>query len=68
MSRKDYVLIAAALRAARPNMPICKPQDFTDEMVSACHRDIASEIADALQRDNPRFSRERFLEAAGVRV
>ena len=63
MTRKDYILIADALKNAQP---MCKLNDFADEMVSACHRDVARTLADALGRDNPRFDRERFLKAAGV--
>ena len=47
MSRKDYQLIAQALREAS------SPDD------------TAHAIADALQADNPRFDRARFLIAAG---
>lgn len=54
MTRKDYVLIAAAIRAADDGM---------------CHitiRHLANELAAALAEDNPRFDRERFLIACGV--
>lgn len=59
MSRKDYILIAAALKAA-------------SESVTGLERKgvqwAARDLAQALARDNARFNRERFLEAAGVRV
>lgn len=57
MTRKDYVLIAAALKDARASTP------------EANHVGVdvaASNIAHALARDNPRFDRARFLKAAGV--
>lgn len=59
MTRKDYVLIAAALadaklhRAVRPDAII---QHSTD----------CNYLAAALSQDNPRFDRERFLKACGV--
>lgn len=57
MTRKDYILIAAALKEAR------------DTIASEYHlgyKQAAYCLADALARDNPRFDRERFLKAAGV--
>ena len=62
MTRKDYILIAAALRDARssfaamPNITV-----YTNGVDNA-----ATRVADALSRDNPRFNRERFLKASGV--
>jgi hypothetical protein len=65
MSRKDYILIADALKAARssytlPNVAIYH-NGIDNGIDNAAHR-----LADALGRDNPRFDRERFLKAAGV--
>jgi hypothetical protein len=63
MTRKDYILIAAALKEAAADIlnKECPVQDLLDG------KDYAAEhIADALARDNPRFDRERFLKAAGV--
>jgi len=57
MTRKDYILIAAALKAA---------YDETYHTVHAGIDAAAVALADALGRDNPRFDRERFLKAAGV--
>lgn len=50
MSRKDYQLIAAAVREAKATGQ------------SADHT-----IAKALESDNPRFDRDRFIEACRVR-
>lgn len=65
MTRKDYVLIAAALREARIAVREKEPEES--------HRDLldgiayaADYLADALGQGNPRFDRERFLAAAGV--
>lgn len=62
MTRKDYQLIAGAFRRAR---------DYNDSAAkSAGHQvgtaDAAIMLASALQEDNPRFDRERFLKACGV--
>lgn len=60
MTRKDFVLIANALKDAA-------------EMASTAHPDFrrgvnqaASDIAYALRTTNPRFDRERFLKACGM--
>ena len=57
MTRKDYILIAAALNDAA-RWPTSVERRSLDM--------IADALADALARDNPRFDRERFLKAAGV--
>ena len=62
MTRKDYILIAAAIRTAlediirEANRGVLLPQFET----------LADAIAKALASDNPRFDRERFLKACGV--
>lgn len=57
MTRKDYVLIAEAIRKVYSDHhpDDCFGVDWT-----------ARAIADALSRDKPRFDRTRFLEACGV--
>lgn len=55
MTRKDYILIAAALKQAYDHMPD-----------SCVHNMYVDYIADALAQDNPRFDRARFLAACGV--
>ncbi len=62
MTRKDYVLIAAALKEARMHW-----------LIGGIARDAASfraglraavqEVAGALARDNAKFDRERFIKA-----
>lgn len=63
MTRKDYELIAAALRSSRAT-------NYTGSENRALYNNgvdnAAHNIARALQRDNPRFDRERFLVACGV--
>ena len=53
MTRKDYVLIAEVIATSWHTSTDTK-------------RTIALNMADALQNDNPRFDRERFLVACGV--
>ena len=61
MTRKDYILIADALKAARSSYTLPNVAIYHNGIDNAAHR-----LADALDRDNPRFDRERFLKAAGV--
>ena len=58
MTRKDYVLIAAALKDARP---YAANQTASDVLAN-----VAANLADMLKRENPRFDRTRFMAAAGV--
>jgi hypothetical protein len=58
MTRKDYVLIAAAFKRSQPNDG---PAAYRVWQAAACA------LADDLVSTNPRFDRERFLKAAGVR-
>ncbi len=63
MTRKDYVLIAAALR---DTLLIDCPTESYLQGAKAAHVSAVTRLADSLARDNPRFDRERFLKAAGV--
>ena len=55
MTRKDYKLIAEILR------------DSLDAIIDDLALEaLASNFADELAKDNPRFNRERFLKACGV--
>lgn len=63
MTRKDYVLIAAALHDSLQ----FGGEDI--DMDTACahqHANCTRAVADALAQDNPRFDRARFLAACGV--
>ena len=51
MTRKDYILIAAAIACV---------DDYD------ARQEAASYLAINLAKDNPRFDRVRFLEACGV--
>lgn len=58
MTRKDYVLLAAALRNAQPPEP--------EPIERAAWLRTVYSVADALMRDNPRFDPVRFHKAAGL--
>lgn len=57
MSRKDYVAIAAAIRAEY------KAVSDGPALQRSVER-VAERIANVLAADNPRFDRDRFLAAA----
>lgn len=63
MTRKDYIRIAAALKAARVANPLSNASKavYNNGVDNAAHR-----VADALVEDSGRFDRARFLEACGV--
>jgi hypothetical protein len=56
MTRKDYQLIAEVFANFGKII-------ILEETIGV---DIARDLADALQADNPRFDRARFLAACGV--
>ena len=55
MTKKDYVLIAEAIKYALEN----ERNDISTV------RSVADRIAEKLQDDNPRFDWDRFLTACG---
>jgi hypothetical protein len=59
MTRKDYILIADAIATAR------KVEQGETVLVSVAH--LANTLATELQIENPRFNREIFLKACGVK-
>lgn len=66
MTRKDYILIAEALRYARGHAMAersCYDADYRTpiEIELTGVMAAAEYIANAMQTDNPRFSREHFL-------
>ena len=56
MTRKDYILLAKAIRKAQA--------EVTDMHDVAVIYQTTKHIADALVEDNPRFDRDRFLRAS----
>lgn len=59
MTRKDYVLLADALKVA---VNALNPPECLGAFLAA------NEIAHVLANDNPRFDRRRFLKACGLEV
>ena len=57
MTRKDYVIIAGVFAHFGQMVEL-------EETIGA---DLARNLADALQADNPCFNRARFLDACGVK-
>jgi hypothetical protein len=66
MTRKDYIVIAAALKAAHIKIVEVEAglSEHTVEELGEGVNYATDYIADALAKDNPRFDRARFLEAA----
>lgn len=63
MTRKDYQLIARALKQASENW-----EGFDEENPQVVITAISAYLARELAQDNPRFDRTRFLEACGLEV
>ena len=61
MTRKDYVMIAEAIRTQ-----IELSEKFQEEEARAGAQNIAYDLALRLGNDNPRFDYNRFLVACGV--
>jgi len=61
MTRKDYELIAAAIRE---EVNLWRDGSESQHMVGK----TAKAISTALAKDNPRFDRDRFLRACGIEV
>ena len=64
MTKKHYTLIADAIAES---VDAYAELDTAGDMVRMALRDVALSIADTLEADNPRFDRNRFLVACGVR-
>jgi hypothetical protein len=71
MTRKDFELIAAAIRDARPLTPVNECSTETGRhRLQAAHAALdnaATFLAERLQQQNPRFDRARFVAACELR-
>lgn len=67
MTRKDYIAIAAAIKAAKLDI-FCKEPDASHVDLCDGANYAAEHIADVMARDNARFDRARFLAACGVQA
>jgi hypothetical protein len=65
MTKKDFELLAQALRWAREDDLQYRDLSATD--VAETHDLVATHVANALASTNPRFNRDRFIAAAGGR-
>jgi hypothetical protein len=59
MTRKDYVMIAEAIRDAKEG---AKADPIKQTLL------VADYIADGLATDNPKFDRDRFMRTCGFDV
>lgn len=65
MTKKDYERLAQLVRYTRQNISDEMPEDYLIGFKVAT-RIMAHNMCTALQLDNPRFDRERFLKACGI--
>jgi hypothetical protein len=70
MTRKDYVAIAAAVKAARPTRQPdgtrrLGQNDRDDALVTSTLDAVVLNLTEALTEDNPRFDAGRFIDACG---
>lgn len=66
MTRKDYVLLAAALLKSKPHIDPSIDDNGVRLSAELQFAASATSIATALSQGNPQFDRVRFLKAAGV--
>ena len=64
MTRKHFVMLAAAIKEAQAYNPWPTPAEA--QAAALMRRTVANNVASVLGHDNPAFDRERFLKAAGV--
>jgi hypothetical protein len=58
MTKKDYIAIAAALNRFYKTSPLDE-----HKMPEAPILDVANALGDIMETDNPRFDRDRFINA-----
>lgn len=63
MSKKDYILLAQALKNGQPDSRLIQPEYWQ----TACTqwKITVKFLSDSLAQDNPRFNRAKFLQACG---
>ena len=74
MTRKDYQLIALALKAYADADALTRQQceqagrelNIADELMHYRLQGIADSLSHALQQDNPNFKRATFLKMCGL--
>lgn len=65
MTKKDYELIAKSINLTLLDMATGISRESMDIVITTGSK-MANDLSDALQADNPRFDRQRFLAACGV--
>lgn len=64
MTRKDYVMIASAIRGTL--LPDSETGIAPPDREAAATLRVALRLADVLGADNPRFNRHQFLQACSL--
>lgn len=65
MTRKDYELIAAALKDCSLLITLTNDED-TKKIQASFFFTVTERLANQLKRENPRFDSVKFLRAAGI--
>lgn len=68
MTKKDYELIAGAIKNCHRYEPVGDGMGDADDMMEYFSIKLPSILADQLAAQNPKFNRARFLLACGVEM
>ena len=67
MTKKDYQIIAKAIKQINEDIHYSKNTKIDSELVTAILDHLVHEaLGQALRNDNPNFNFERFREACGI--
>lgn len=68
MTKKHYEAIAAIIKSTYTNAKLYNGINYRDTAHERCEtlETTSIRLADFFAQDNPKFDRERFLEACGV--
>src|SRR3990167_1661587 len=67
MTKKDYELIAGAIKRCDWDIDALRATKSDKLVMRDCLKAISLELAHRLANENPRFDREKFLTACGVK-
>lgn len=65
MTRKDYVLIADAIKHSADQLPEQFKYEFS-HVSETVYRTVISRLSAALKAENPQFDADRFSKACGL--
>jgi len=71
MTKKDYELIASVIKGRMDNAIESYHFGYSDKDIQHATNtlaDLADFMAYELSQDNPRFDRQRFLQACGIKI